>query len=188
MGWVSYCITGKVDRKAECDKIFNCEHLRIEKSRMVGSTYYAAVRVIKRSIEMDGDHTLYEAIPEDEQKVFGYVILTTTRKNQWETEFAYKANSECAGPCERRCPDSILNLLTPTEDGYALKWRKDCREYNQKKKFLKNAPLGTKIELSMNDDMVIFEKKCSGRKIYWLNKRLQYIPESSIPEYKFAVV
>ncbi len=188
MGWTSYYIAGKVDRKAECDKILHCEHLKVEKSRMVGSTYYAAVRVTKRRIRMEGNCTLYEDIPEEEQKVFGCVILTTARKEQCYTEFTYKENSECVGPCERRCPDSILNLLTPTEDEYALEWRKECREYNQKKKLLKNAPLGTRIEISMNDDMVIFEKKSSGRKIYWLDKRLQYIPESSIPEYKFAVI
>jgi hypothetical protein len=61
MGWTSYYADVKyrngrpyIDRKAECDKLFNWDaknesgeitgNVRVLKSRMVGSTYYAAVK------------------------------------------------------------------------------------------------------------------------------------------------
>ena len=180
MGWTGYYITGKVNRKVECDKILNCEHLKVEKSRLEGSTYYAAVRVVKKEVKKENNQYIFEEIPQEEQKVFGVVILTSTKKDRQDAEFCYKEMSECVGPYPRRCPDSILNLLTETDDKYALEWRKDCREYNQKKKFLKNAALGARIEVSLRDDLVIFQKVKTGRHIQWLNEDLQYYSGSVV--------
>ena len=114
MGWTGYYITGKINRKVECDKILNCEHLKVEKSRMEGSTYYAAVRVVKKEVKQENNKYVFEEIAQEEQKVFGVVILTATKKDRWDTEFCYKEMRECVGPYPRRCPDSILNLLTGT--------------------------------------------------------------------------
>ena len=58
MGWTEYHAThykhGKIDRKAECDELFNdfmvdknnnrIGKFEVLKSTMVGSTYYAAVK------------------------------------------------------------------------------------------------------------------------------------------------
>ena len=41
--------------------------------------------------------------------------------------FGYKDMEESMGPCERDCPERILDLLTPTDAQYALRWRADCR-------------------------------------------------------------
>jgi len=41
--------------------------------------------------------------------------------------FGYKDLSENMGPCECRCPASVLDLLGPTENAYALEWRQACR-------------------------------------------------------------
>ena len=56
------------------------------------------------------------------------------------------------GPCERECPVSILNLLSPRDDEWALAWREDCRDNAAKKAAakkapdsLQNLPLGVKI-------------------------------------------
>ena len=49
MGWTEYIAThyknGTVNRKAECDVLFDNNRAKVLKSRMVGSTYYAAVQV-----------------------------------------------------------------------------------------------------------------------------------------------
>lgn len=42
--------------------------------------------------------------------------------------FGYKDIDETMGPCESDCPNSILSLLTPTDNQYALEWRSRCRE------------------------------------------------------------
>ena len=31
------------------------------------------------------------------------------------------------GPCERDCPEPILDLLTPTDREHTQRWRDDCR-------------------------------------------------------------
>jgi hypothetical protein len=51
--------------------------------------------------------------------------------------FGYKDMDESMGPCEARCPKTILDLLTPTTHEYALEWRKRCQERIDKRK---NAP------------------------------------------------
>jgi hypothetical protein len=38
---------------------------------------------------------------------------------------------ETCGPYEKKCPLSILNLLTPTDNEWANEWRKQCRAYNK---------------------------------------------------------
>ena len=55
MGWTSYNAqyykNGTVDRKKECDEYWegglNRGHFKVLKSTMVGSTYYAAVKILK---------------------------------------------------------------------------------------------------------------------------------------------
>ena len=48
--------------------------------------------------------------------------------------FGYKDMSEDMGPNERKCPKTILELLTPTTSEYAIGWRKDCWERINKRK------------------------------------------------------
>ncbi len=51
--------------------------------------------------------------------------------------FGYKDMTESMGPCEARCPKTILDLLTPTTSEYAIAWRARCQERIDKRK---NAP------------------------------------------------
>lgn len=37
---------------------------------------------------------------------------------------------EGMGPCEAKCPTSILDLLGPARNEYAAEWRKRCRAWN----------------------------------------------------------
>lgn len=85
MGWTSYHASfyknGKIDRKAECDSIMNCDMVgnkgryEVLKSAMVGSTYYAAV---KKSIFKTGDKS-------EKESVFGVVMLTSVNNKDYFT-------------------------------------------------------------------------------------------------------
>lgn len=48
--------------------------------------------------------------------------------------FGYKDMTENMGPCESRCPKTILELLTPTTSEYANDWRKRCWDRINKRK------------------------------------------------------
>ena len=124
MGW-THCFDGKrkadgtVDRRYECDRL--CTWCRkdkhgnvissgdVLKSAMVGSTYYAAVK--------DKNGT-----------VWGAIILTCGRTKWDGTAWGYKDMDETMGPCEDKCPASILALLTPTDNQTANEWRERCRK------------------------------------------------------------
>lgn len=140
MGWTFYNamtdFNGKVNRKAECDRLmtWNSEQSAGEvlKSTMRGSTYYAALKhTDKRTNEVVN---------------VGVVILTSSDLKSG-FNFGYKDMDETMGPGYYDCPKSILNLLSPTDNEYALEWRKSCIENADKKKtsWLKNLAIGEKI-------------------------------------------
>lgn len=85
---------------------------RVLKSRLVGSTYYAAVERTAPGITL----------------VFGMVVLTKTERGPrgW---FGTKPIDESMGPAEARCPESILKLLSPTDDAPSRAWRERCLAY-----------------------------------------------------------
>ena len=89
---------------------------KVLRSALVGMrVYYAAVELIRIAT---GAREVWAAIclvrynPRDRE---GYI-------------FGYKDMEESMGPCECDCPESILNLLTPTDREYAVQWRARCRE------------------------------------------------------------
>lgn len=84
------------------------ERGEIVASGMGGSTFYAAVR------------------NKDSGEVWALVVLT--RRSSGYFNFSYKEMSESMGPNEASAPAKVLNALTPTEDEYAIEWRKACRE------------------------------------------------------------
>lgn len=142
MGWTSYNANyyknGKVDRVAEVKSHFKDEeNYKVLKALAVGSTVYMA---IERKIN-------------EERIVFAAIYLTSTNMKDYYN-FSYKDMDETAGPCERECPESILKLLTPTDDEWANEWRNDCWENIKKKKEKKkdpnslgNLPVGSIIEM-----------------------------------------
>lgn len=154
MGWTSYVAqyykNGKIDRKKECDAYFleglNRGYYEIIKSTMVGNVYYAAVKSLKKRV----NKTIID-IPTNEQEVFATVILTGVDKNL----FFYKEISENMGPCYYDCPESILNLLSPTDNKYALRWRKDCKKQIKRKRFLKSCPIKTMIQFLDHNNQTI---------------------------------
>jgi hypothetical protein len=74
---------------------------------------------------------LYAAVQRKDGSVYCLVALLRYHKGWWN--FSYKYMSEFDMPYYFKCPKSILDKLTPTEDTNAIKWRKECREYHQRK-------------------------------------------------------
>lgn len=126
--WGSYSTA--TERKAYLDnqvyKWSNDSHT-VLKSAMVGSVYYAAIRNNQTG------------------EVWAAVCLTSNSKK--DAEFCYKDMDETAGPVESKCPAGILNLLTPTTNEYALKWRERCYAYH-KNKSTTGVKIGDKVEFS----------------------------------------
>ncbi len=147
MGWTFYnsnyyTKSGAVDRKKECDSMINAENDKrkqtVLKSKMVGSTYYAAVEDVQKET--------------NERKVFAVVILTSSDKASGYN-FGYKDLDEFMGPCESKYPNSILDLLSPTDHKWALAWRERCRKYNGVKP-LSALPIGTMIQYTRGEGEV----------------------------------
>lgn len=164
MGWTGqhaeHYKNGIVDRKAECDAYFleglNRGFYEVLKSTMVGSTYYAAVKPLKK---YRGADEIVD-IPETDREVFGIVFLTSTDSKDYYN-FSYKPMDETMGPCYYDCPESILKLLSPTDNEYAINWRKKCYEQIERKKkynAFKKLPYGTVIKVIMPYDTKYFKK------------------------------
>ena len=186
MGWTSYHAThyknGKIDRKAECDAYFmeglNQGYYDVLKSAMVGGTYYAAVKPLKKYGDKDesGERAIVD-IPTNEQRVFGVVFLTSTDSKDY-FNFSYKNMDETVGPCCYDCPKGILDLLTPTDSEWANDWRAKCREQLEKKKnpnALSKLPEDSVIKVTLpfdtrrykQGDEVILTKTRWGKRCKW---------------------
>lgn len=178
MGWTEYHAKfykkGRVDRKAECDNLFDDSSYKVLKSAMVGSTYYAAI----------------ENTTAKTKTVFAIVCLTSTNNRNYYN-FAYKDMDETMGPNEAKCPISILKLLTDTNYEYAQNWRQRCWEYHEGKKGkipLGKLKAGSVVKFSVNGEIykatkefgcvVIKNNKISSIRTYWeLNHK--YLKASS---------
>ena len=159
MGWTtcnaSHYKNGKVDRKAECDDLWN-KDCTVLKSTMKGSTYYGALKL------RDG-------------RVIGTAVLTCGgERNSHYFNFGYKAMDETVGPCCYDCPKSILNLLTPTDSEWANEWRRKCYENANKKRWIKDLPIGAKVEWTRWDgEKIILTKHAPAYQFktwFWFNE------------------
>lgn len=186
MGWTfqpakHYNNAHKIDRKAECDDLINNSGtLRVEKSAIVGAIYYAAVT---RTGKHENGGIV--ALSPDEQHTFGAVIRTSVRSNDYYN-FGYKEMDESMGPYQYDCPKSIIELLSPTNNQYALEWRNNClQRTTDKATELRNLPIDTVIE---TPDGYRYIKRPAGhqfKKPYWFDtNRNVYIPKKYIKEYK----
>jgi hypothetical protein len=164
MGWTSYHVpqtynpkTRKwiIDRKVECDKLFNCNMIEnrgkyeVLKSRMVGSTYYAAVKMTRYATETE---------PEKVQVIAAVVLTAVDSKSYYN--FSYKDMDETVGPYKYDCPKSILDLLTPIESEWANNWRKACYDNIKAKNDpngLTKLPVGTVIKVTMPVDTLYYK-------------------------------
>jgi len=82
-----------------------------------------------------------------DKKVVGIVcLLNYCPKGRFN--FGYKDMSEDMGPFMYECPERILRLLTPTDNEYALEWRRKCWEYIRSQKSKPKLKKGLLIEFS----------------------------------------
>jgi len=121
MGWLyMQSLDGYSGPRQYLDAQFTCQRgdvtMKVLRSALVRMrTYYAALEYARATT---GEHS-----------VVGIVCLV--RYNPRDSEgyiFGYKDMEESMGPCEAECPESILDLLTPTDKPYAIEWRARCRE------------------------------------------------------------
>ncbi len=192
MGWTWQCAKfykrkGCIDRKAECDELYTWNNeetgdtCRVLKSAMVGRTWYGACERTR---------------PGQQPYVFAGICLTSVDSREGYN-FGFKDMDESMGPCERECPVSILNLLSPRDDKWAIEWRAACRENAAKKaaakkdpNSLQNLPLGAQITVQKNGRSVILEKgRIRNRKNpVWISRAENvYYPLSHIKRYGYAV-
>ena len=61
-------------------------------------------------------------------KIFALVYLISRAPNSY-FNFGYKSQSEDMGPNASKAPAKILDLLSPTDNEYALAWRERCRSH-----------------------------------------------------------
>lgn len=194
MGWTSMHVETKykgrkeyIDRKEECDKLFNQSMVTMESnnpigkyevlhSSVVGNTYYAAVKKTKFATETNPEESV----------VFAAIVLTSTRIKE-HYNFSYKDMDETCGPHKYDCPNVILDMLSPTDNEYANEWRKKCREKTAEKNSptaLHNLPIGTKIKFiapfdmkihNKGDEIVVWKaKKGYKNTTYWIDGHFAY--------------
>ncbi len=134
MGW-TYTHRGSTPVKEFLTDQLNCENkhasykildIAIVKMR----TAYMAVEIIRRNQKTS-------LLDMETREVVAFVFLLDYRSNDPNYDMGYKDMDESMGPFESECPERILNLLTPTEHEYALKWRRRCRENIARKRSLR---------------------------------------------------
>lgn len=119
MGWTFY--EKPRDVKAELNRQLTWESEgrvnRVLDSAIVNRVeYYAAVETVKP----DGERHVWCAV----------FLLKFLPKARDGYTFGYKDMDETCGPNASRCPVRILDLLTETDNAYALRWRERCRAYH----------------------------------------------------------
>lgn len=126
MGW-----TGTYKEKGESyDDFFNAEygneshHVWIGKGFAKNGAYYRAMKNTETG------------------EIFAVIILLQHGSQSDRTNFFYKTMDETEGPYNYDCPKRILDILTPTDDEFAIQWRIKCRNRIEQEKRLK---IGSRI-------------------------------------------
>lgn len=163
MGWTSYHAefykNGKIDRKKEVESNLNLDTYEVLKSSMAGSTYYAAVK------------------NKQNEEVFAVITMTIIDMKDYYN-FSYKMMDETYGVGLYDCPKSILDLLTPTDNEYAIQWRNKCRSrIDGKKNGLGKLPIGARVKViapyetnyfNKDNEFIMIKKKYSYDKMpHW---------------------
>lgn len=122
MGW-----TGMHRPKGETDRAFFehelpftlGKHGRIVECATVANVFYAAVK-------NNDDAPFYPGLT--------WALVVLMQRGRGEFNFHYKELDETMGPAEDRCPERILDLLSPTDHHWAAPWRERCRAYHAARK------------------------------------------------------
>lgn len=80
----------------------------------------------------------------NEDEIHAAVVKTATVSRDY-FNFGYKDMSESMNPFYYDCPKRILDLLTPTDNEYALEWRRKCAEKRERTNALNRLKDGDRI-------------------------------------------
>lgn len=185
MGWTWTCEPelrwekGNTKKKAFLDNEYTWEgketKMEVIKSSMVGNTYYAAAKQFFKG--------------KNDERVIAIVCLTQTA-NYSSENFGWKGMTEFDGPVERKCPVGILNLLSETDDKWALKWREECKELRELKKSVSSFKVGDQIRTKLwhDDEMVLTLVDWYGKgKSRWESEDSWY-RKSDVFKYPFEII
>lgn len=81
-----------------------------------------------------------------EREVWAAIFLMRYVRGDDPYNWGYKDLTENCGPCEARCPERILALLTPTDNEYAKEWRESCWANIKQRKQSRKLKVGAEIE------------------------------------------
>lgn len=164
MGWDYHHEVAPYNRRTICRSNIGNGY-EVVKDAVVGTTYYAAVKSPR-----DG-------------KVGAVIILTKIDRNGY-CNFGMKWLGEEDGPFKCECPKSVLDALSPTDNESAIEWREKCRA-NKKDTTLKDAPVGTKLKVTLKNGEVRTVVKMAPEyqfKSWWLlvEGTITYIPRNRV--------
>jgi hypothetical protein len=108
---------------------------------------------------------LYKNKTKGTEEVFAATYLINFNRS-YDYNFGYKDMSENSGPGMINCPERILKLLTPTDNEYAIQWRKDNWERINKRKEMKKIPRDVGTFFYYNDKLQIITQNYK-TKIYF---------------------
>jgi hypothetical protein len=105
-------------------KTYHLRHHKVIRQAIRGMTVYGVVEVLEGSASF--------------KPGFRFATVTLIRypkckhptSDAYVTEFMYKDMDETVGPCETKCPTTLLKLLTsPAYNDHARAWRKACWQH-----------------------------------------------------------
>lgn len=173
MGWDFHHEVAPYDRRAICRRHISDKY-EVVKDAVVGTTYYAALRCKETGV------------------VHALVVLTQVWRGQY-CNFGMKWLGEDDGPGDCECPKSVLEVLTPTDNKYALEWREACwaKVHEPKDETLRKAETGTQLRVTLEDGSVWLVVKMAPAfqfKSWWLKTihGIGYIPKSKVIKAEYA--
>lgn len=132
MGWTYFASNGRdtvtlLKREHECENEYGTWQWLDHASK--GSVVYA---LIKFTPKRESTDKIY--VHDDDGSYRFVTVFLTSRRGEPGYDFGYKDITETMGPCERGCPQRLLNLASPFQPdytGYGRQWRDDCRAKRQ---------------------------------------------------------
>jgi hypothetical protein len=137
MGWTFSNKEKNVSVKAFFEKMYNSDAIRVLDCKVVGiKTAYLAI----------------ESTPYAGPRMVFALVCLLDYQNGRHFNFGYKDMDETMWPNEAKCPQSIFDLLTPTDNENAINWRNEC---------IKNACKNTELKSLKAGDVIKFERTFS---------------------------
>lgn len=141
-------------------------------------------------------NVVYSAIKDDEGKISA--VVTLLRKDR-DGYIMVKSVHEDFGPCESKCPEKILNMLSDTDDEWALAWRERCRNHKNivkankvKRAELDRLPVGSKIMVNGQEyealENIWRNAKAEGSTVFVNSSNHRYSKKNQIVKTGWSVV